>query len=35
MEKLFGYQRGNTYEIAVWVSDGENSSIAYSQVIYA
>jgi subtilisin family serine protease len=35
LEKLFGYQRGNTYEIAVWVSDGENSSIAYSQVIYA
>ena len=35
LERLFGYRRGNTYEIAVWVSDGENSTVAYSQVIYA
>jgi len=35
LKKVFGYQRGNTYEIAVKVSDGGNSTIAYSQVIYA
>jgi hypothetical protein len=32
--KKFGYETGETYDIAVWVSDGENSTVAYSQVIY-
>jgi hypothetical protein len=34
LRKAFGYQSGNTYEIAVSVSDGKNSTVANSHVIY-
>ena len=33
LKKVFGYRSGNTYEIALQVSDGESVSVAYSQVI--
>ena len=33
LKKVFGYRSGNTYEIALQVSDGESVAVAYSQVI--